>query len=154
MTDHDNEPRINVAAGLAWSALVLAAMIRASLWAWDVVPGGARVPTHWNERGEIDGYWSKANGLTFAPTVAAFIALIFAAVPILGRRRKDLMRSRSFYYGLWAAMMIVFAAVHAKIVAAAVGVALPSLLLVIPIVFIAVSAVVLASSLLRRARHA
>ena len=122
MGDMEDQPRINVGAGIAWSAAVVLAMLAASYWAWQVIPGDARLPMHWNEMGEVDGYASKGKALLFAPGVAVLIALIFAVVPLVEPRGKNLARSRVLYHSLWAGMLIVFAVVHATIIASAMGV--------------------------------
>lgn len=121
MSDSETVPPIKIARGLAWSALALAAMLGASWYAWTVLPADAQLPIHWNVAGEVDGYAPKAVALLFAPAVAALIAAIFAAVPLLEPRRENLNRGRTLYHALWVGMMLVFAAVHAHIVGAALG---------------------------------
>lgn len=123
MTDTDHAPAIRIARGLAWSALAIATMLAASWYAWTQLPADAQLPIHWNIAGEVDGYAPKAMALLFAPAVAVLIVAVFAIVPLLEPRRENLNRGRTLYHAVWAGMLIVFAAVHAHIVAAALGVA-------------------------------
>lgn len=122
MSDVEGQPRIGVGTGVAWSAAVVVAMLAATLWAWEVIPDGAQLPIHWNAMGEVDGYTTKPNALLFAPVVAGLIAVIFAIVPFIEPRKQNLMRSRVLYHALWAGMMVVFAVVHATIIASALGI--------------------------------
>jgi uncharacterized membrane protein len=121
MSDTDRAPPIRIARGLAWSGLAIAAMLAASWYAWMQLPADAQLPIHWNIAGEVDGYAPKATALLFAPAVAVLITAIFAVVPLFEPRRENLNRGRTLYHALWAGMLIIFAAVHAHIVTAALG---------------------------------
>ena len=121
MSEIDDQPRINVAAGLAWSAVVVVAMLGASFWVWNMVPDGTQVPIHWNAYGEINGYSTKRNAFLFAPGIAVMITALFAIIPLVEPRKQNLMRSRVLYHTLWAGMLIVFVAVQATILTAALG---------------------------------
>lgn len=118
--DDKIEP-IRVGAGLAWSAVAISAMLLASYVAWNELSADARVPVHWNIRGEVDGYASKAVALLFAPVVAALIAVISAIAPLLEPRQGNLASGRTLYYAIWAGMMVLFGGVHIGIIAAAFG---------------------------------
>ncbi len=103
------------------SGVVLIAMVLASLWAWFVLPGDARVPIHWNVRGEVDGYGDKAFGLFLAPVVTAAVSGLFALLPAIEPRRKHLMQSSKLYTAIWIGLLALMAIVHALIITTATG---------------------------------
>lgn len=121
MSESEQPRGINIATGLMWSAIAILAMLAASLIAWNELPDGARLPSHWNIRGEIDGYASKAAALLFAPAVAALVAIICAVAPLLEPRSRNLAQGRALYHAVWAGMIVLFCGVHAMIIAAAFG---------------------------------
>lgn len=47
----------------AWaSALIIAAMLGLSAYAWNTLPPDARIPAHWNVARKVDGFGSKLEG--------------------------------------------------------------------------------------------
>lgn len=51
MTDTDHAPPIRIVRGLAWSAVVIAAMLAASWYAWIQLPADAQLPS------QVIGIW-------------------------------------------------------------------------------------------------
>ena len=77
-----------------WIApLVIAAMWAFALWAYPQLP--EQVPTHWNLRGEVDGWSGRAFGAFLMPAVATLmIPLLLYVLPAIGPRRENLARFR------------------------------------------------------------
>jgi uncharacterized membrane protein len=106
------------------SVVALTVMVLLSLWAYVRLPADALVPTSWTFDGRIDGYASKLPGL-FGP-VALFPVIIgvLFLVPKIEPRRINLVRSAKAFRATVYAAIVFFAALHALIVASALGYAL------------------------------
>lgn len=109
---------------IVWTfgAVLLAAMIAASVWGWSHTPADAQFPMHWNLKGEVDRYGSRTEGLIFLPAAAALVLLLGALVPKIEPLQANLMRS----IGLWRIVIVgavaLLAAIHAMILLTAAGV--------------------------------
>jgi uncharacterized membrane protein len=116
----DERPMITsrmVAIGIA----LVAGMALASLWAYGQLPADAAVPIHWNGAGEIDRYAGRLAGLFTTVAVAAATAVVLVVIPRIEPRRRNLQRSAAAYRVAYYATLGLLAAVHASIVAAALG---------------------------------
>jgi uncharacterized membrane protein len=119
MSDHETPKVLNVWPGIVASAVVAAAMLAASAWAWDRIPD--RVPVHFGIDGMPDRYGSKWEALFIMPGVVALIGLIMAVVPLIDPRRNNLAQSSGFYYAVWYGELAVMSVAHAGMIAAAMG---------------------------------
>lgn len=61
--------------------LLLAVPFGAAVLLWDKLP--ARMPVHWNLRGDVDGYGSKAMGVLFLPVLSVLVAVLTVWLPRL-----------------------------------------------------------------------
>ncbi|GAB4301103.1 MAG: SdpI family protein [Myxococcota bacterium] len=57
------------------------------------------VATHWNAKGEVDGYMPKFWGIFLFPVLFLIIALIFIAIPKIDPLRKNLEKFIAYYDG-------------------------------------------------------
>ena len=121
MSESEQPRGINIAAGLAWSAIAIVAMLAASLFVWNEIPDDARLPSHWNIRGEVDGHASRAAVLLFAPSIAGLVTIIFALAPLFEPRNRNLAQGRALYHAAWVGVIVLFCGVHATTIAAAFG---------------------------------
>lgn len=73
----------------------------------------ARVPTHWNFRGEVNGYSSRAVAAFLSPAFLAGLYLLFWFLPYLDPRREQYAVFAGAYHGfkelLLAFLFVVFA---------------------------------------------
>lgn len=99
----------------------IAAMLGLSAWAWGQLPPDARVPTHWNLAGDVDGTSGKAQGLLFAPLLSLAMLAVFTALPALEPRREHLAASADAYAVVWGGVAVLLGIVHGGIVLAALG---------------------------------
>ena len=106
---------------LVISAAVLAAMILGSLWASFATPAGARIPIHWNVSGEIDGYGSKALGLSIGPVTVLLASALFAALPKIEPRKQHLIQSSKLYTAIWLCVLAIMSVIHVQVILAATG---------------------------------
>ncbi|HKA37039.1 MAG TPA: SdpI family protein [Thermoanaerobaculia bacterium] len=80
-----------------------------------------RLPTHWNARGEIDGYMSKPIGAFFGPGLMAFVFLIFLALPSISPKGFRFEGFRAVWGVLQAAILGVLFFMHTLALLAAMG---------------------------------
>ena len=65
-----------------------------------------RIPTHWNAKGEIDGYSGKAGGLFLMPIITLVLYIGLSFVPYLASYRQEV---KSFHFLLFIVKMILIA---------------------------------------------
>ena len=94
-----NRTMILVSVGVV---LLLAAV---SFYVGQMLPADARVPIHWNARGQIDGYAGKWLGLAVAPILALAASLTFVVVTIAEPRQDNLAKSRTLVTIAWSGLL-------------------------------------------------
>jgi len=80
-----------------------------SAWLYPSLP--QQIPTHWNIRGEIDGYGNKDWALFLLPGMAALIPLLFYFLPALSPKHFEVDSFRSTYLYIMVlitAMLVYF----------------------------------------------
>lgn len=105
---------------LIGSLLILIAATGLSTWAWFQVGPDARIPIHWNVKGEPDGYAGRM-GLWYLVFGIAGITALLAVVPSIEPRRGHLLRSSRAYQGVWLATIGFLGLLHAVTVLIALG---------------------------------
>lgn len=103
------------------SAVLIAIMAAFSWFGFAEIPVTAKIPTHWNVDGEIDGWSGRLFGLLFAPLLGVFLSLLFAIVPYIDPRKDHVEASRSLLYAGWSGTLLLLTATHAAIVLSASG---------------------------------
>lgn len=108
---------------IAWlSAVLIALMAIAGLWALVQLPAGAQVPIHFNARGVANGWARPWIGLFLSPAIAAVIWTLFVILPRVDPRGSNLARSATAFGTIWLATTALMAIVQAVIICAALGV--------------------------------
>src|SRR5262249_25488024 len=107
-------------------ALTLAAFA-ASLYLIEVRPDllPAKVPIHWNIRGEPNGWVARENVgvyLLLVPAIMGGFVLLSLALPCLSPQQFSIHRFRHTYNYLMALLLTLFAYLHGVALAAALGV--------------------------------
>lgn len=108
------------------SLLLVMAMLGVALSVGGGLPDDARLPIHWNVRGEADGFGDKWTALLTPVGIAALLSLLFYFLPSLEPRRKGLERSQRLYLWGWAALLLMSGAIELVVVSEALGWALPA----------------------------
>ncbi|KPJ85864.1 hypothetical protein AMJ57_01500 [Parcubacteria bacterium SG8_24] len=80
---------------LVWTALLLGVMLYQSL--------PETMASHWNSRGEVDGYMPRFWGVFLMPSVMALMAGLFMVIPKIDPLKKNLKR----FMGHYAAFVLV-----------------------------------------------
>src|SRR5262252_8785286 len=80
-----------------------------------------RIPSHWNIRGEIDGYVSKPFGPFLLPSVMAGMFLLFLALPAISPRGFRFEGFRSVWGILQSAILGLLFLIQTLILLSAMG---------------------------------
>ncbi|HKF44698.1 MAG TPA: SdpI family protein [Thermoanaerobaculia bacterium] len=80
-----------------------------------------RVPTHWNARGEVNGYMTKPIGAFFGPALMAFVFLVFLALPAISPKGFRFESFRAVWGVLQAAILGVLFFMNTLVLLAAMG---------------------------------
>ncbi|MFB3921402.1 MAG: SdpI family protein [Terriglobia bacterium] len=99
--------------------VLIAAVLAATLIAYPHLP--LRVPTHWNARGEIDGYSARWTLLVMIPGIMSLMLGLFALLPWLSPKHFEVDSFRLTYLYLMLVTVAFLAYVHALILMAGLG---------------------------------
>lgn len=91
--------------------LLVAAVLAATLISFPWLP--SRVPTHWNIRGEVDGYSPRWTLFIFGPGIMAFMLGLFRLLPWLSPKRFEVDTFRSTYLYIMLVILAFFAYMQA-----------------------------------------
>jgi uncharacterized membrane protein len=84
-----------------------------------------RIPTHWNWKGEIDGWGDKQWAAWLLPGMMLGLWLLFQGLPWLSPRQFEIQPFRKVYDFIIGLVMLMFAGLHAVFLLPAVGLPLP-----------------------------
>ncbi len=76
----------------------------------------ARMASHWNARGEVDGYLSRFWGLFLIPITLVGLALLFMAIPRIDPLRENIEKFRRYYDGFVILFMVFMMFVYLQVV--------------------------------------
>ena len=93
-----------------------------SIYAYPRVPD--RVASHWNARGEVDGYLPKAVGLFLIPSILFLLVLFLALIPMIDPLKANIEKFRSYYDGFIVLFCLFILTVHLQVVLWNLGVQL------------------------------
>jgi uncharacterized membrane protein len=119
-SDGTNPSKRPFRTALIGSVVILAAAAILSLWAWGKIGPDARIPIHWNAKGEADGFAGRI-GIWYTVIGIAVLTLLLAVVPLLEPRKGHLLQSSRAYQALWLGTTAFMAMLHAIVVFSALG---------------------------------
>lgn len=99
--------------------LMIIAAFAISIYFYPMLPD--RIPTHWNFKGEIDGYSGKLSGAYMLPVMNLVMYGLFLLLPALDPRRENYKLFSSTYIYFRYLFHLFFLGLHAIIIAAALG---------------------------------
>jgi len=103
-----------------WFGLVIAAVaVAVSLWAYPQLP--PTVATHWNVRGEADGFSSRLAAVAIMPLVILVMTGLFNVLPRLDPRRANYSKFIGTYWLIANAVILFMLIGHGMIVATGLG---------------------------------
>ena len=75
-----------------------------------------QIASHWNARGEVDGYMGKFWGIFLAPFVLLGMAALFILIPRIDPLKANYQRFRSYYNGFLVVLAIFFLAIQLQVI--------------------------------------
>jgi uncharacterized membrane protein len=105
-----------IRAGLGFSGVILVFMIAVSAIGFSRIAPGAELPSHWNIKGEIDGYAPRDLMLILMPGLAFGLAALFALLPAIDPRKENVRASGGLYMTAWLGSLLLLATLHGVIV--------------------------------------
>ena len=107
------------------SAIVLVAQVSLAAYGMWVVGPDQQVPVHWGTDGVPNGWATALVGFSIVPLVTAGIVALFAIVPRIEPRRRNLERSAHAYRTTAIAVVVFLGVAQAVVVLASLGDTLP-----------------------------
>ncbi|NQV19344.1 MAG: SdpI family protein [Armatimonadetes bacterium] len=96
-----------------WCFIIIIIQIIASLYLGLSLSEDARIPCHWNIKGEIDGYYDKWTGVLLFPGVNLAMLLLMIALPHISVRYKNAQeRFEKVIPSLAMIIIFFFAGIH------------------------------------------
>jgi len=89
--------------------LLIAISLGATAWVYSSLP--EQIPTHWNIRGEVDGYGGKWTLFLF-PAMMAGLLVLFSILPALSPKHFEVDTSRSTYLYIMVLCTGLFGYMH------------------------------------------
>lgn len=103
-----------------WPLLVIVAIpLIAAIMIYSHLP--EQVPIHWNIRGEVDNYASRAFGAFFLPLLNIAIYLLFIFLPKIDPKRTNYAKFESSYLTIRYAFHVFFMLLFGATMAASIG---------------------------------
>jgi len=94
--------KINIAIAFI---IILSFVIAA--YAYNTIPGNI-VASHWNFKGEVNGYMPKFWGLFLMPIISVALFLLFLAIPKIDPLKKNIDKFRNYYNSLIFIILLFF----------------------------------------------
>lgn len=85
---------------------------------WDQLP--ARIPSHWNLQGEINGYSSKMTGLLMLPIINIVVYLIMLYLPVIDPKKRIEMDQKPMPV-VRTLLVVLLLGIHSVIILNALG---------------------------------
>ena len=99
--------------------LIIIAAFLVSIYFYPMMP--EKVPTHWNFKGEIDGYSGRLSGSLIMPIINLIMYILFIFLPALDPKKENYRLFESTYIYFRYLFHIFFFAMHIMIISASLG---------------------------------
>ena len=73
--------------------------------------------THWNSKGQVDGWMHKSGGMFIVPAIALFTVLLLYGVLLVDPLRKNIRKFMVYYEGLILSLAVFLLAAHLFVIA-------------------------------------
>ncbi len=98
---------------LIFLVLVFASLI-INVWFFPQLPD--KIASHWNIRGEVDGYSSKFLGLFLMPLILIITGLLFIIIPKIDPLKENIGKFKKYYDTFTVLMFVFIFLLHLQIV--------------------------------------
>lgn len=107
-----------------WLGFVVVALaLIASVVAYPHLP--ERIVTHWNARGQADGYSSRAFGAFVTPAGILVMAVVVQVLPVIDPRRANYAKFSDTYWLLVNGILVFMGLVHLALLGSGAGLPVP-----------------------------
>ncbi len=114
-----------------WVSLVIICLsFLVSAWFYSQLPD--RMPSHWNAKGEVDGYMPKVWALFMLPIVNLGLLALFVIIPVIDPLKHNIRKFRKYYDGFVVLLVLFMSYVHFLTLAYGLGVQFNMLLAMVP----------------------
>ncbi len=100
--------------GRIWFFAIFVVALAALMSAYAYPMVGDEVASHWNAKGEVNGYMSRSWGLFLLPAFMAGLVVLFAVIPSIDPLRKNIEGFRNYYEGFIALILLFMLVLHAQ----------------------------------------
>ncbi|KLU60879.1 immunity protein SdpI [Peptococcaceae bacterium CEB3] len=101
------------------SALIVVLMFALSLWAYPKLP--ARVPSHWNAAGEVNGYSTPFVGAFLLPAITVGVWLLFWLIPRIDPRKANYLLMNRVFWLISFVIVLFLGLLHSVTLLVALG---------------------------------
>jgi len=95
-----------------WGIILLSFVL--SIYFYPQMP--ERIASHWNAKGQVDGYMTKFWGMFLMPFVLVGIALLFLAIPKIDPLKANIKKFRKYYDGFIIVFLIFMFSIHIQVI--------------------------------------
>ncbi len=103
---------------IIWVVVFLSFIV--SIYFYDQMP--EKVASHWNFRGEVDGYMPRFWGVFLMPFVLCGLSLLFMVIPVIDPLKENIMKFRGYYDRFIILFLVFMFSVHLQIISWNLGV--------------------------------
>ncbi len=82
----------------------------------------AKMASHWNTKGQVDGYMSKFWGTFLIPFILTVSVLFFVAIPRIDPLKANIEKFRKYYDGFIIIFLIFMLSVHLQVILWNIGI--------------------------------
>lgn len=76
----------------------------------------SRLASHWNYKGEVDGYMAKTWGIFMVPAFLIILFLLFLILPKIDPLKANVDKFRKYFDGFIVILFLFFLAIHLQII--------------------------------------
>lgn len=81
-----------------------------------------QMASHWNARGQVDGYLPKLKGLFLIPFILIGLGLLFVAIPRIDPLKANIEKFRRYYDGFIILFFIFMLSIHFQVILWNIGI--------------------------------
>lgn len=101
------------------SVLIILLSFGISVWAYPHLP--ARVPSHWNAAGQVNGYTNALGGAFLMPAITLGSWLLFLIIPHVDPRKANYQQMSKVFWLIGFAAVLFLSILHLSILSNAIG---------------------------------
>lgn len=99
--------------------LLILGSLAIGLYYYPALP--AKIPNHWNFKGEINGYASKTFGVMFMPLLCLGMYLLFTVIPLIDPKKQNYTKFMGSYRAIRLSVIILLLAIYLVSIFTALG---------------------------------